>query len=115
MNEPENNLQNPPRSMDSETCESLRRQINLLFGALVVTSFTLTAFLGVQARRSSLEYLVIQPRAAEADKLLQQDNAAVQSTYSKLAEFGRTHPDFQAKVLAKYKINTNVPAATPKK
>jgi hypothetical protein len=115
MNEPEINLPNASRSMDDETFESLRRQISILFGALVVTSFTLTAFLGVQARRASVELLAIQPHAAEAEKLISQDDATVQSVYAKLAEFGRTHPDFQAKVLSKYKINNNAPGIAPKK
>jgi hypothetical protein len=116
MNEPENNLSNPSRSIDfNDTCESLRRQINMLFGALVVTSFTLTAYLAVQARRASVELLALKPRAEEADKLIQQDDVSVRSIYSKLADFGRTHPDFQAKILSKYKINTNAPETAPKK
>jgi hypothetical protein len=114
MNEPENNLQNTSRSVDSdEKYESLSRQVNLLFGALIVTSFTLTAYLGLQMRRASVELIAIQPRADEATKLIQQDDANAQSAFSKLEEFGRTHPDFQAKILSKYKVNTNAPMAAP--
>jgi hypothetical protein len=101
--------------MDNETSEDLRRQINVLFGALVVTSFTLTAFLGLEARRSAAEASVAKPRAEEAEKAIAQDNAAVQAVYAKLQEFGRTHPDFQSKILVKYKINSNATKETPKK
>lgn len=112
MNEPEMNL-NPgaARSTDSDEVESLRRQVALLFGALVISSFTLTAFLGLQARRASVELVATQPRAEEAFKLVQQDNAAMQMAFSKLTEFARTHPDFQKQILSKYKVNSN--AAPP--
>ena len=114
MNEPENNLQDTSRSVaGGETYEGLRRQINLLFGALIVTSFTLTAYLGLQARRASVELLAIQPRADEATKLIQQDDTSVKEAFSKLEEFGRTHPDFQATILSKYKVNTNAPMSAP--
>jgi hypothetical protein len=114
MNQPESSLTSRPVDI-GETCEDLRRQITVLFGALVVTSFTLTAFLGLEARRSSAELLAIKPRAEEAEKLISQDNATVQSVYAKLEEFGRTHPDFQSKVLVKYKINNHTTKAEPKK
>jgi hypothetical protein len=114
MNEPENNLPAASRSVaGDENYENLRRQINLLFGALIVTSFTLTAYLGLQARRASVELLAIQPRADEATRLLQQDDASAKAAFSKLEDFGRTHPDFQARILSKYKVNTNAPMAAP--
>jgi hypothetical protein len=113
MNEPENNL--TPRSMDGETSADLRRQINVLLGALVITSFTLTAFLGLEARRASAEFMAIKPRAEEAEKAIAQDNANVQTVFSKLQEFGRTHPDFQSKILSKYKLNSNAAKEAPKK
>jgi hypothetical protein len=108
MNPPENNLPNAPRPMDdADTIEGLRRQLNLLFGAVLISSFTLTAYLGVQMRRASMDLAVIQPRAAEAVRLSKQDDAAVQSVYAKLVEFGRTHPDFQKQVLSRFKVTTN--------
>jgi hypothetical protein len=114
MNQPESNLTSRPMD-SSEICEDLRRQITILFGALVVTSFTVTAFLGLEARRASAELLAIKPNADQAEKVLAQDNATVQSVYARLEEFGRTHPDFQSKVLVKYKINSNGAKAAPKK
>ena len=114
MNEPESNLTS--RSVDNgETCADLRRQINVLFGVLVVTSFVLTAYLGLEARRASAELIAVKPQAEQAEKLIAQDNAAVQAIFSKLQEFGRAHPDFQARILSKYKVNGPATNAAPKK
>ena len=106
MNEPEINLPTTPRSFDDlDTIESLRRQVNLLLGTLIVLSFTLTIYLGLQARRASIDYSVTKPRLVEADHLFQQDNASVQAAFNKLTEFARTHPDFQTQIFSKYKLN----------
>jgi hypothetical protein len=113
MNEPENNLN--PSVGGNDELESLRRQVTLLFGALVISSVTLTAYLGLQARRASVELVAVQPRSEEAIKMLQQDNAGVQAAYGKLLEFGRTHPDFQKQVLSKYKVTSNAPPASVSK
>jgi len=116
MNETETN---PAADMSAnEKIESLRSQMNLLFGALLVASFTLTAFLGLQARRASLDLLALKGPAEESMHLVQQDNAGVEAALGKLVEFGRTHPDFQRAVLSKYQTNTNsasAAAATKKK
>ena len=112
MNQPESDFTRPIDS--GEIYEDLRRQITVLFGALVVTSFTLTAFLGLQARRASVELQAVKPHVEEAEKLIAQDNATVEAVFSKLEEFGRTHPDFQSKILVKYKIN-NAAKTAPKK
>jgi hypothetical protein len=116
MNEPENKPSVEKGAYwSNETCEDLRRQITVLFGALVVTSFTLTAFLGLEARRASAELSIIKPRAEDAEKAISQDNATVQAVFSKLEEFGHTHPDFQSKILVKYKLNSNATKVEPKK
>jgi hypothetical protein len=118
MNEPESNLQNAPRSMDAEEAhESLRRQINLLFGALLISSFTLTAFLALQAGRVSTEYATAKMQAEGALRTFQEDNVALQATLTRLQEFARTHPDFQKQILVRYKIDGPMPAApaTPAK
>lgn len=116
MNESETDLQSASRPAGNNgNCEDLRRQITLLFAGLTITSFTLTAYLGLQARRASVELIAIKPRAEDAVKLLQQDDAAAQAVFAKLTEFGRTHPDFQTKILSKYKVTAPPPAAAPKK
>jgi hypothetical protein len=114
MNEPVNTP--PDYSGDAnEKIESLRNQVNLLFGALLVASFTLTAFLGLQARRASLDLLSLKGPAAESMRLVQQDNDAVENTYAKLTEFARAHPDFQKVVLSRFNLSTNGAPAAPKK
>lgn len=115
MNEPGTTPATPHSSEHEAQINYLSRQVSLLFAALMVTSFTLTIFLGLEARRSSRDYSIIKPQADQAAKVIDQDNATVQSVYSKLVEFGRTHPDFQAKILSKYKVDTNAPLPAPKK
>jgi hypothetical protein len=113
MNPLENN---PPATSDSnEKIDGLRSQMNLMFGALLIASFTLTAFLAIQARRASLDLLSLRGPAAESMRLVQQDNQMVEATYAKLTDFARTHPDFQKVVFAKYRLSTNgaPAAATP--
>lgn len=116
MNELQQNLESAPNPANAdEKYEGLRRQISLLFAGLIVTSFTLTAYLGLQARRVSLDLLAVKPRANEMVRLFKQDDAAVQSVFAKLTDFARTHPDFQKQILSKYRLNTNAPAAAVKK
>jgi hypothetical protein len=116
MNEPDIHIQDTASANDLRgECEDLRRQVNLLFGGLLVASLTLTAFLGLQARRASAELAAVKPQAEQLLKAVQRDDAGAQATFAKLLEFARTHPDFADKVLSKYKVNTNAPAAAPKK
>jgi hypothetical protein len=112
MNEPANT---PPdfTGDNDEKVESLRYQMNLLFGCLLIASFTLTAYLGVQARRASMDLIALKGPADQSMQLVQQDNAAVEVTFTKLVEFARAHPDFQKVVLSKYRLNTNTPPAAP--
>jgi len=116
MNEPGNDLPNASLPVESEdTMEGLRRQVNLLFSGLVITSFTVTAYLCLEARRASIDLSLVQPRAVEITKLAEQDSASAQSIYVKLADFARTHPDFQKQIFFKYKFNPSNPAAAGKK
>ncbi len=121
MNEPEKIPSDTAWVSDNanEKIESLRSQMNLMFGVLLIVSFTVTAFLAVQARRASLDLLSLQGPAAESIRLVQQDNETVEATYAKLTDFARTHPDFQKVVFAKYRLSTNTaptaPAAPAKK
>lgn len=118
MNEPGTTPTNAPQSGNYEAqVNYLNRQVSMLFAALIITSFTLTIFLGLEARRASRDYSEIKPQADQAMKVIEQDDATVQSIYAKLADFAKTHPDFQTKVLSKYKVETNapMPAPAPKK
>lgn len=116
MNEPENDFQSASREAMEENCGELRRMVNLLFGALVVSSFTLTAYLGLEGVRAAQEAAQGKQRLDEIGRAVQQDQAVIQVFYSKLEEFARTHPDFQNRVLSKYTMNTgNPPASGTKK
>jgi hypothetical protein len=116
MNQPENNLEEASHSADpQEEREDLRRQANLLFAGLIVASFTLTLYLGLQAKRAAADLRVLQPRADQVIKAVEQDNKDADAIYTNLAAFARTHADFQNKIFFKYKMTTNAPAAEPKK
>ena len=116
MNEPGNDLPSASLPLESEeTIESLRRQVNLLFSGLVITSFIVTAYLCLEARRASIDLMMVQPRAAEIMKLSEQDSTSAQEIYIKLSDFARTHPDFQKQIFFKYKFNPAEPAASGKK
>jgi hypothetical protein len=113
MNEPEANLQNTGSVDAHEVHESLRGQINLLLGALIVTSFILALYLGVEAKRVWIDYNITKPQADAAVLALDQNTAAFQMELAKLVEFGRTHPDFQKQVLDKYKNKIDALLAAP--
>lgn len=112
MNEPDGNLQSGSgAAAPEEKWAELNRVTNLLFAALVVTSFTVTTYLGLQSRRAAADAVLAKQRADEALRNVQQDDAVIQAFYSRLEDFGHTHPDFQARVLSKFKITgTNAPA-----
>jgi hypothetical protein len=110
MNEPENPQSATGTGTAEENWAELRRVINLMFAGLVITSFTLTAYLAVQGRRAEIEAKDGKAHAEEAMKVIQQDDATIQVFFTKLEEYGRTHPDFQNRVLAKYKLTANPPA-----
>ena len=117
MNEPGTDLQNSSRPVDAEeSVETLRRQVNLLFGGFLISSITLTAFLGLQARRASAELMEARAVATQQYTINKQDVASIEVIYSKLAEFGRTHPDFQKRILSRYQFDASIPpTAVPKK
>ena len=116
MNEPENNLQDPSRPVDAQaSVEDLRRHTNLLFAALLISSFTLTLYLGLQGKRAAGELVAVRAHAVEQYKQNQQDIAGIHLIYMKLADFARTHPDFQARILSRYQFDTNALPQPPKK
>jgi hypothetical protein len=115
MNEPGTNLPDASAPFDNGyTVESLRRQMNLLFAGLIITSFTVTAFLGLQARRAASDLMVITQRADEMAAISLQEAQTMQAAFGKLEEFARTHPDFQKQILSRYSFKIN-PGATPAK
>lgn len=116
MNEPGTDLSNASLPLDNgDAVENLRRQVNLLFGGLMITSFTLTAYLGLQARRASSDLMALAKPAEETARISQQEAQSMQGIVVKLEEFARTHPDFQKQVLSHYRFNTNSAAMPAKK
>src|SRR5438128_955740 len=116
MNESEN--ENPGASTLAELkeeCAGLRRQTNMLQVGLLVTSLTLTAYLGVQNVRAGKE-LEASRQILEASR---QEMANIQVLVTRLNEYSRTHPDF-VPILTKYGIrqsptNSAAAPAPPKK
>jgi hypothetical protein len=92
--------------------QDLRRMINILFAGLILTSFTVTAYLGLQMRRAAEEESVAKAQLNQIMVALQQEDANLQYTYEKVAEFAHKHPDFQNQLFSKYKLTltTNAPA-----
>jgi len=108
-----NEFENPPARTENTSgeIESLRSQMNLLFGCILVASLTLTAYLGLQARRASLEALALKGPAAELTQQMRQQDAGMSNALAKLAEFARTHPDFQK--IIRFNTSTNTAPAAP--
>jgi len=103
MNELEQTQNSPTQSDLNAQIERLQRLTNLLLLALIVLSFTVTAFLAVQSVRTSRELDQIRPQGLQVSEALKKQDPMIQAFKGKLAEYGQTHPDF-APILAKYGI-----------
>lgn len=85
-------------------CEQLQQLVSSLLLILIVVSGTLSIFLLRQWRFVHAELGGMRPAAAQL--LTEHTNtlAFTQDFLKKLAEYGRTHPDF-APITAKYRLN----------
>ncbi len=92
-----------------EQVAALNRQATFLFIALVVLSFTLTAFLGLQWRRAGKELDAMKQQVAQMQQTGKQEGPQVQALFGRLVEYGKTHPDLTP-LLNKYGAK---PAAAP--
>jgi hypothetical protein len=111
MNEPGTDPRNELREAGSDAANAeLRRIVNLLFAGLALTSFTLTAYLGLEARRASAELAVVKASEEKTVKAVHDDDASAEGIFNRLADFAKTHPDFQKQIF--YKYNASV---TPSK
>ena len=94
-----------------EQCESLGQQVRTLLYGLVVASFTLTAFLGLSARRTGKELAVVQQQANQINEVSKREQPGIQNFLGQLVKFGSNHPEYQA-ILEKYNVHTvNAPPA----
>lgn len=91
-----------------QQCACLQRQITTLLLAVFVLSGTVTVFLWRQARYARKDLEVLKPPALQIIQSFKQEKPIMDDFVSKLAEFGKTHPDFMP-ILTKYKIQ---PVAT---
>jgi hypothetical protein len=95
--------------------DALRHLVVSMLILVVVISATLNLYLLRQWRSTSRDLDAIRPQAAQMVRDYQTKTGPLMNDFvSKLAEYGRTHPDFLP-ILAKYNLKpaTNAPAATP--
>jgi hypothetical protein len=124
MSEPENRTPESSELVEvKQQCAALHRQVVILVMAIFVVSGTLTVYLGVQARRLGKNLDAIRPQARQVMDASLREAPVINNFMVKLADYGRTHPDF-APIVAKYRLGTNaaasrtgtnMPAAAPKK
>jgi hypothetical protein len=86
-----------------QQCASLQRQVTTLLLAVFVLSGTVTVFLWRQARYARKDLEVLKPPAAQIIQSFKQEKPIMDDFVAKLAEFGKTHPDFMP-IVNKYKI-----------
>lgn len=91
-----------------EQYNSLQQLVSSLMLVLIVISGTLSIFLLRQYRFAKSEYDAIEPAATQVIAEVTNNYAMSQELVRKLAEFGRTHPDF-APIIAKYRLNDALP------
>ena len=89
----------------------LQKRVNLLLFGMVILSFTLMAFLGLQSRRTSKDLEAMRPNALQIVEMNKQDGPRVDALRAKLLEYAKTHPEF-ATNLARAGITGQVPGGT---
>src|SRR5215475_3019099 len=87
-----------------EQYNSLQQLVSSLMMVLIVISGTLGIFLWRQYRFVKSEYDVLAPAATQLIADYTNNYAMSQEFLKKLAEYGRTHPDF-APIIDKYRLN----------
>ena len=110
MNNPDSTNPDSSASADwQQHFAEVRRQVNLMLLAMAVGSLILMAFLFLNAWRAATDLNTIRQQFSQIDALSRNQASAVQALDARLAEYGRTHPDF-APIMQKYRIGqTNRP------
>ncbi|HLH54185.1 MAG TPA: hypothetical protein VKY92_11285 [Verrucomicrobiae bacterium] len=85
-------------------CESLRQSVSSLMLVLILVSGTLSVYLWRQVRVTKGELQALAPQAAQQLKEYTNAYSLTQDFGRKLAEYGRTHPDF-GPIMLKYNLN----------
>ena len=94
-----------------QQCEGLQRQVTTLLFAMVILSGTLTVFLWRQARYARADLEVLKLPASQVLQSFKQEKPIMDDFLAKLADFGKSHPDFTP-ILTKYKIQSS-PVSVP--
>jgi len=109
MNESENKTTDTPEISELKAqCAQMSRQITILLAALVVCSVTFAGFVGLQVRRLGRDLESLRPEGMRATEALNKETPHIQEFMAKLADYGRTHPDFQP-IVAKYGLTNSGP------
>lgn len=95
-----------------EQCAQLRAQTHNLRITQLVVALTLAGFFFVEVWRNGKTLETMRPQAAQVDEVTKKQKPAVDDFVNRLAEFGRTHPDF-VPVLTKHRITTTAAPAVP--
>lgn len=95
-----------------EECAQLRTQTRNLRLAQLIVALAVAAFFWVEARRNGQALETMRPQAAQIAEVTKKQTPAINEFVNRLAEYGRTHPDF-VPVLTKYGITTTATSATP--
>jgi hypothetical protein len=111
MNESENKTADTSEISELKAqCAQMSKQITTLLIAVVVCSVTYAGFVGLQIRRLGKDLESLRPEGQRATEALAKETPHIQEFMAKLAEYGRTHPDFQP-IMVKYGLTNSGPAA----
>jgi hypothetical protein len=95
-----------------EQCAQLQAQTHKLRIAQLIVALAVAGFFWVEVWRNGQALKVMRPQAAQVDEVAKKQTDAINDIVNRLAEFGRTHPDF-APILAKYRIAPTAKPTTP--
>jgi hypothetical protein len=95
-----------------ELCVQLRAQTHNLRLAQLIVALAVAGFFWVEVRRNGQALSTMRPQAMQVEEVSKKQTPAINDFVNRLAEFGRTHPDF-VPVLTKYGIPTATTSAAP--
>jgi len=104
-------IESPETAELKQQVADLRRQTSMLYLGLAVLSLTLAGFVGLQARRAAKDLEGIRPQATQVIEANKKEAPAIQGFVSQLEAYGKGHPEYSQRILARYGINPNAPAS----